>query len=80
MGSGGPKWPQKPNNFKWQEMHSELSVGCFFTWQQVYFTANYATETSLFFFLFFGKRGGGQDPLDPPPKSDPVIHCIHQKI
>ena len=52
-------------------MHSELSVGCFFTLCQVCFTVNFAKETSLVF-LFLG--GGGQDPLAPTPKSAPATN------
>ena len=47
--------PQKPTNFKWLDLHSELSVGCFYIQWQVRFTANLAIESSLFSFV--GGRG-----------------------
>ena len=59
-GLGGLSSPQKPKNSRWSDMHSERSVGSFFTLWQVGFTANFAVKTSLFsFFLFFVFGGGG---------------------
>ena len=61
-GLGALNGAQKWKNFRWPEMHSELSVSCFFIQWQVCFTANFAMETSVF---FLGGKGWVRTPLTP---------------
>ena len=79
-GVWGPSVAPEANEFQvaWDAFLAICRL--FFTGWQVRFTANYATETCLFFFLFFrwGVRGG--PPLNPPLSKVVQKHLLLQII
>ena len=61
-GLGTTKSPQKLSDFRWPEVHSELSlqIYCLFAQFQIRFIANIAMETCKFYLIFSGWGGEGQ--------------------